>query len=162
MRWIDRRCVRQSCRFCDSCLCVFSSISGSLCIGHTLQQSVQQSYSAVLFSTTQQVNTIGKRLLLSYTISYFRILEILYVCTNLHSWNHHVPWIFSSETILIITWRKWKLLVRLLSIMRICQILVITSKSSSSTKQLKEKYYIKNTTIGVLTSPKQPFYYACL
>ena len=113
MRWKDRRCVRQSCRFCDSCLCVFSSISGSLCIGHTLQQSVQQSYSAVLFSTTQQVNTIGKRLLLSYTISYFRILEILYVCTNLHSWNHHVPWIFSSETILIITWRKWKLLVRL-------------------------------------------------
>ena len=117
--------------------------------------------SAVIFSSLVQHNTTGqhkgKRLWLSYTISYFRILEILYVCTNLHSWNHHVPWIFSSETILIITWRKWKLLVRLLSIMRICQILVITSKSSSSTKQLKEKYYIKDTTIGVLTSPKQPF-----
>ena len=110
MRWKDRRCVSQSCRFCGSCLCLFL-LFPVLCIGHTLQQSFQQSYSAVLFGTTQQVNTTGKRLLLSRTILYFRILEILYVCTNLHSWNHHVPWISSSETILIITWRKWKLLV---------------------------------------------------
>ena len=138
MRWKDRRCVSQSCRFCDSCLCFFL-LFPVLCIGHTLQQSFQQSYSAVLFGTTQQVNTTGKRLLLSRTILYFRILEILYVCTNLHSWNHHVPWISSSETILIITWRKWKLLVRLLSIMRICQILVITSKSSSSNETIERK-----------------------
>ena len=81
MRWKDRRCVSQSCRFCDSCLCFFL-LFPVLCIGHTLQQSFQQSYSAVLFGTTQQVNTTGKRLLLSRTILYFRILEILYVCTN--------------------------------------------------------------------------------
>ena len=80
MRWKDRRCVSQSCRFCGSCLCLFL-LFPVLCIGHTLQQSFQQSYSAVLFGTTQQVNT-GKRLLLSLTILYFRILEILYVCTN--------------------------------------------------------------------------------
>ena len=111
-----------------------------------------------MFSTAQQVNT--KVSVLGYLIQYHTLvyLKILYVCTNLHFWNHQSCALdFSSETIWIITWRKWKLLVRLLSIMRICQILVITSKSSSSMKQLKEKYYIKDTTIGVLTSPKQPF-----
>ena len=102
--------------------------------------------SAVIFSSLVQHNTTGqhkgKRPWLSYTISYFSILEILYVCTNLHFWNHHVPWIFSSETILIITWRKWKLLVLFLSIMRFCQILVITLKSSSlQWKSTTQKYH---------------------
>ena len=111
-----------------------------------------------MFSTTQQVNT--KVSVLGYLIQYHTLVYLKYfmsVQIYIFETINHVPWIFSSETIWIITWRKWKLLVRLLSIMRICQILVITSKSSSSTKQLKEKYYIKNTTIGVLTSPKQPF-----
>ena len=104
MRWKDRRCVSQSCRFCDSCLCFFL-LFPVLCIGHTLQQSFQQSYSAVLFGTTQQVNTIGKRLLLSvqyYTLGYLKYFMSVQIR------NHHVPWIFSSEAILIITWRKMK------------------------------------------------------
>ena len=119
-------------------VCACSSISGFVYRPYT---------SAVIFSSHIQQsfwhNTTGKRLLLSHTILYFSILEILYVCTNLHFWNHHVPWISSSETILIITWRKWKLLVLFLSIMRICQILVITLKSSSLQwkKSTTQKYH---------------------
>ena len=112
-----------------------------------------------MFSTAQQVNT--KVSVLGYLIQYHTLvyLKILYVCTNLHFWNHQSCALdFSSETIWIITWRKWKLLVLFFSIMRFCQILVITLKSSLQWK----KVLLKDTTIGVLTTPKQPFYNACL
>ena len=130
-----RRCVSQSCRFAIV-VCAFwfyfRFVYSAIHFSSHFSSQVQQSFLA----QHNQVSVFGWSRTLFH---YFRILEILYVCTNLHSWNHHVPWISSSETILIITWRKWKLLVRFLSIMRICQILVITSKSSSSNVTIERK-----------------------
>ena len=70
MRWIERRCVSQSSRFA-LVVCAYVSFSVSVS-ANTLQQSPQQSSSAVLFGTTQS----GKRLwLIPYNIHYFKYLK---------------------------------------------------------------------------------------
>ncbi len=100
MRWKDRRCVSQSYRFCGSCLCFFFNFRCCVSAIH-FSSHFQQSYSAVLFGTTQQVSVF------CCLIQYYTLVYLKYFMT-VQIRNHYVPLIFSSETILIITRRKMK------------------------------------------------------
>ena len=73
--------------------------------------------------------------------------------------------ILSSETIYNLNYNSKKnecALSDFKEIMRICLILVFTSKIKKFYEQLKEKYYIKNYHRGVLTSPEAAFFFACI
>ena len=99
MRWKDRRCVSQSCRFCGSCLCFFFNFRFCVSAIH-FSSHCQQSLSSLFWH-----NTTGKRLYC--LIQYYTLVYLKYFMT-VQIRNHYVPLIFSSETILIITRRKMK------------------------------------------------------
>ena len=134
---------------CGSCLCLF--INFRFCVSAIHFRRLVSSHSAVFFITTQQ----GKRLWLSHTIRYFRILEILYDWYFMTVQNKKplcALLILSSETIYNLNYNSKKnecALSDFKEIMRICLILVFTSKIKKFYEQLKEKYYIKNYHHGV-------------
>ena len=136
MRWIDRRCVRQSSRSCVSCLCIFLPFP---VVSVSAIHNSSQFSSAVIISSLVQHNTTGqhkgKRPWLSYTISYFSILENT-LC--LYKFTFLKPSImcpgFQQRDNLNYNLKKMKdacPIFKYKSIMRFCQILVITLKSSS-------------------------------
>ena len=144
MRWKERRCVSQSCRFAIV-VCAFwfyfRFVYSTIHFSSHFSSQVQQSYLA-------QHNQVSVFCWSRTIFHYFRILEILYVCTNLHSWNHHEPWIFSSETILIITWRKMKVACPTLKYYaHLPDTCNYVKKSSSFTNNWKKSTTSKITTV---------------
>ena len=104
MRWKDQRCVSQSFRLCGSCLCFFFYFRFCVSAIHFsshFSSHIQQSCLAQHNRSTQQVSVFCC-LIQYYTLGYLKYFMSVQIR------NHHVPWIFSSETILIITWRKMK------------------------------------------------------
>ena len=144
MRWKDRRCVSQSYRFAVV-VCAFSSISSVVYRPYILAVFVS-SHSAVFFGTTQQVSVFG------CLIQYYTLAYLKYFMTVQNKKPLCALLILSSETIYNLNYNSKKnecALSDFKEIMRICLILVITSKIKKFYEQLKEKYYIKNYHHGV-------------
>ena len=158
MRWKDRRCVSQSCRFCDSCLCFFFYFRFCVSAIHFsshFSSHIQQSCLAQHNRSTQQVSVF------CCLIQYYTLVYLKYFMT-VQIRNHYVPLIFSSETILIITRRKMNVLCPTLRYYaHLPDTCNYVKKSSSFMNNWKKSTTSKITTIGVLTSPKAAFYFAC-
>ena len=141
---------------CGSCLCIFFNFRCCVSAIHFsshFQQSFQQSF---------WHNTTGKRL--CCLIQYYTLVYLKYFMTVQNKKPLCALLILSSETIYNLNYNSKKnecALSDFKEIMRICLILVITSKIKKFYEQLKEKYYIKNYHRGVLTSPKAAFFF-CL
>ena len=75
MRWIDRRCVRQSSRSCVSCLCIFLPFP-VVCVS-AIHYSSQFSSAVIISSLVQHNTTVNTKVSVFgyHTILYFSILE---------------------------------------------------------------------------------------
>ena len=143
---MERSKVRESVlSLCGSCLCFFFNFRCCVSAIH-FSSHCQQSLSSLFWH-----NTTGKRLWLSHTIRYFRILEILYDWYFMTVQNKKplcALLILSSETILIITRRKMNVLCPTLR--KLCAsawYLFLRQKSRSFTSNWKKSTTSKITTM---------------
>ena len=129
---------------CGSCLCLFFNFR--FCVSAIHFRSLVSSHSAVFFGTTQQVSVFG------CLIQYYTLAYLKYFMTVQNKKPLCALLILSSETIYNLNYNSKKnecALSDFKEIMRICLILVFTSKIKKFYEQLKEKYYIKNYHHGV-------------
>ena len=129
---------------CGSCLCLFSNFRFCVSAIH-FRSHCQQSLSSLFWH-----NTTGKRL--CCLIQYYTLVYLKYFMTVQNKKPLCALLILSSETIYNLNYNSKKnecALSDFKEIMRICLILVFTSKIKKFYEQLKEKYYIKNYHHGV-------------